>query len=230
MYQIDIIKFKNNIFIENGGNVMKKKILIVGGVTGGASAATRLRRNSEEDEIIMFEKGPHVSFSNCALPYHLSGVIKSADRLVLMSPEKFNKQYNIEVRTNSEVISIDRKNKNIEIRKIDSNEIYKESYDKLILSPGAHPIVPKIEGIDEVNLFTIRNVVDIDGINKYLKNNDIKDVAVIGGGFIGVETVENLCNGGYNVTLIEADKQILDHLIMIWFRYYIKRFMIKELI
>lgn len=188
---------------------MKKKILIVGGVAGGASAATRLRRNSEEDEIIMFEKGPHVSFSNCALPYHLSGVIKSADRLVLMSPEKFNKQYNIEVRTNSEVISIDRKNKNIEIRKIDNNEIYKESYDKLILSPGAHPIVPKIEGIDEVNLFTIRNVVDIDGINKYLKNNDIKDVAVIGGGFIGVETVENLCNGGYNVTLIEADKQIL---------------------
>lgn len=188
---------------------MKKKILIIGGVAGGASAATRLRRNSEEDEIIMFEKGPHVSFSNCALPYHLSGVIKSPDRLVLMSPEKFKKQYNIEVRTNSEVVSIDRKNKTIEIRITGSNETYKESYDKLILSPGAHPIVPKIGGIDEVNLFTIRNVVDIDRINKYLKNNDIKDVAVIGGGFIGVETAENLCNGGYNVSLIEADKQIL---------------------
>ena len=120
---------------------MKKKILIVGGVAGGASAATRLRRNSEEDEIIMFEKGPHVSFSNCALPYHLSGVIKSADRLVLMSPEKFKKQYNIEVRTNSEVISIDRKNKNIEIRKIDSNEIYKESYDKQLISPREHTIL-----------------------------------------------------------------------------------------
>lgn len=188
---------------------MKKKILVIGGVAGGASAATRLRRNSEEDEIIMFEKGPHVSFSNCALPYHLSGVIKSADRLVLMSPEKFKKQYNIDARTNSEVISIDRKNKTIEVRKTDSNEIYKESYDKLILSPGAHPIVPKIEGIDEANLFTIRNVVDIDAINQYLKSNDIKDVAVIGGGFIGVETAENLRNGGYNVSLIEADRQIL---------------------
>lgn len=188
---------------------MKKKILIIGGVAGGASAATRLRRNSEEDEIIMFEKGPHVSFSNCALPYHLSGVIKSADRLVLMSPEKFKKQYNIEVRINSEVVSIDRKNKTIEIKKIDSNESYKESYDKLILSPGAHPIVPKIEGIDAVNLFTIRNVVDIDKINQYLKTSDIKDVSVIGGGFIGVETAENLHEGGYNVSLIEADKQIL---------------------
>ena len=151
---------------------MKKKILIIGGVAGGASAAARLRRNSEEDEIIMFEKGPHVSFSNCALPYHLSGVIKTPDRLVLMSPEKFKKQFNIDARTNSEVISIDRKNKTVEIRKTDSDEIYKESYDKLILSPGAHPIV-------------------------------------IGGGFIGVEAAENLQDGGYNVSLVEAGNQIL---------------------
>ncbi|WP_321994895.1 FAD-dependent oxidoreductase [Clostridium butyricum] len=188
---------------------MKKKILIIGGVAGGASAAARLRRNSEEDEIIMFEKGPHVSFSNCALPYHLSGVIKTPDRLVLMSPEKFKKQFNIDARTNSEVISIDRKNKTVEIRKTDSDEIYKESYDKLILSPGAHPIVPKFEGSDEVSLFTIRNVVDIDKINQYLKNNNIKDVAVIGGGFIGVEAAENLQDGGYNVSLVEAGNQIL---------------------
>ena len=141
---------------------MKKKILIVGGVAGGASAAARLRRLSEEDEIIMFEKGPHVSFSNCALPYHLSGIIDEADKLVLMSPEKFKAQYNIEARVNSEVISIDRKNKELEIKNTQTGEIYRENYDKLILSPGAKPIVPNIPGIEKVNMFTIRNVVDID--------------------------------------------------------------------
>lgn len=188
---------------------MKKKILIVGGVAGGASAATRLRRNSEEDEIIIFEKGPHVSFSNCSLPYHLSGVIESPNTLVLMNPEKFKKQFNIETRTNNEVLSIDRKNKLIEVKNLQTDEVYKENYDKLILSPGAHPIVPKFEGLDNINLFTIRNVVDIDRINTYLKLNTIKDVAVIGGGFIGIETAENLKNGGYNVSLIEASNQIL---------------------
>ena len=109
---------------------MKKRILIVGGVAGGASAATRLRRNSEEDEIIMFEKGPHVSFSNCALPYHLSGTIQSANRLVLMSPEKFKAQYNIEARVSSEVLSIDRNNKAVEVKNILTGEIYREKYGR----------------------------------------------------------------------------------------------------
>ncbi|MBU5454395.1 FAD-dependent oxidoreductase [Caproiciproducens sp. MSJ-32] len=188
---------------------MKKKILIVGGVAGGASAAARLRRHSEEDEIIIFEKGPHVSFSNCSLPYHLSGIIEDADKLVLMSPEKFKVQYNIDVRVNSEVISIDRKNKSVEVRDYTRNEVYKEKYDKLILSPGAKPIVPKIEGIEKVKIFTIRNVVDIDKLNSFVKKLDRKDITVIGGGFIGVETAENLREAGYKVTLVEGSEQIL---------------------
>nr|WP_207729503.1 FAD-dependent oxidoreductase [Clostridium gallinarum] len=186
-----------------------KKILIVGGVAGGASAATRLRRLSEEDNIIMFEKGPHVSFSNCGLPYHLSGVIDEVDKLLLMSPEKFKAQYNIEARVNSEVLAIDRKNKEIEVKNYLTGEVYKESYDKLILSPGAKPIVPNIKGLDKVNIFTIRNVVDIDKLNKFVKELNAKDIAVIGGGFIGVEVAENLRKAGYNVSLIEAMEQIL---------------------
>lgn len=185
------------------------KILIVGGVAGGASAAARLRRNSEEDKIIMFEKGPHVSFSNCALPYHLSGMIAEAERLVLMSPEKFMAQYNIEARINSEVLEINRKNKEIKIKNLISGEIYYEKYDKLILSPGAKPIVPHIPGNEEVNLFTIRNVVDIHHLNQFVKSLPIKDVAIIGGGYVGVEAAENLKEAGYNVALIEASNQIL---------------------
>ena len=188
---------------------MKRKILIVGGVAGGASAAARLRRLSEEDEIIMFEKGPHVSFSNCALPYHLSGLIDEADRLVLMSPEKFLVQYNIQARVNNEVLSINKEEKSVQVKNLLTGETYKESYDKLVLSPGAKPIVPNIPGIEEVNIFTIRNVVDIDKLNKYVKSVDTKDIAVIGGGYIGVEAAENLREAGYNVALIEATDQIL---------------------
>lgn len=188
---------------------MKKKILIVGGVAGGASAAARLRRLSEEDEIIMFEKGPHVSFSNCALPYHLSGIIDEADKLVLMSPEKFLVQYNIKARVNNEVLSINKEEKNVTVKNLLTGETYKESYDKLVLSPGAKPIVPNIPGIEEVNIFTIRNVVDIDKLNKYIKSMDAEDIAVIGGGFIGVEAAENLRDAGFNVALIEGTDQIL---------------------
>ncbi len=192
-----------------GCNCMNKRILIVGGVAGGASAATRLRRNNEKDEIIIFEKSPHVSFSNCALPYHLSGTIQSANRLVLMTPEKFKAQYNIEARVSSEVLSIDKDKKEIKVKNLLTNEIYTETYDKLILSPGARPIVPNIPGIENVNIFTIRNVVDISKLNKFIQDLNVKDVAVIGGGYIGVEAAENLIEGGYNTSLIEATPQIL---------------------
>lgn len=188
---------------------MAKKILIVGGVAGGASAAARLRRLSEEDTIVMFEKGPHVSFSNCSLPYHLSGVVDSTEKLVLMNPNKFMNQYRIDARVNNEVLSIDRKNKKVTVKNLITEEIYDESYDKLILSPGAKPIVPKIEGIDRANIFTIRNVIDIDKLNQFVKSSESKKVAVIGGGYIGVEAAENLREAGYNVTLIEAMPQIL---------------------
>lgn len=185
-----------------------KKILIIGGVAGGASAAARLRRHSEEDQIIMFEKGPHVSFSNCSLPYHLSGLVE-ADSLVLMQPEKFMKQYKIEARINNEVINIDKEKKEVTVREVITGKEYTENYDKLILSMGAKPIVPKIPGIEKVNTFTIRNVVDIDRLNKFIKDTAPKNVTVIGGGFIGIETVENLKEAGYNVTLIEAANQIM---------------------
>ena len=188
---------------------MSKKILIVGGVAGGASAAARLRRHSEEDQIVLFEKGPHVSFSNCCLPYHLSGVVAKAEDLVLMSPEKFASQYRIEARVNNEVVSIDRENKTVEVKNTQTEETYTESYDKLILSPGAKPIVPPIPGLDKVNAFSIRNVVDIDKLKRFIESSSAKNISVIGGGFIGIEAMENLKDAGYNVTLIEAMPQVM---------------------
>lgn len=188
---------------------MKRKILIVGGVAGGASAAARLRRNSEEDEIIMFEKGPHVSFSNCSLPYHLSGMVETADDLVLMDPELFLTQYNIDARVNNEVVSINKDEKYITVKNLLTNEEYKENYDTLILSPGARPIVPRIPGIESVNVFTVRNVVDIDKLNNAVKSSQTKSISVIGGGFIGVEVAENLREAGYSVSLVEGTDQIL---------------------
>lgn len=188
---------------------MKRKILIVGGVAGGASAAARLRRNSEKDEIIMFERGPHVSFSNCSLPYYLSGMIEEADDLVLMEPELFLSQYNIDARVNNEVISINREKKSVTVKNMITGQEYDETYDKLILSPGARPIVPKIPGIELVSVFTVRNVVDIDKLNKAAKELNKGNIAVIGGGFIGVEVAENLREAGHNVSLVEGTEQIL---------------------
>jgi len=188
---------------------MGRKIIIVGGVAGGASTAARLRRNSEEDQIIMFEKGPHVSFSNCSLPYHLSGIVPEAEDLVLMDSPTFLKQYRIEARVNSEVIAIHTDSKTVSVKNHETGEEYQENYDKLILSPGASPIVPPIPGIEKVPVFTIRNVVDIDKLNKFIKKEEIKTVTVIGGGFIGVEAAENLKIAGFDVSLVEAVDQIL---------------------
>ncbi|MEG0353285.1 MAG: FAD-dependent oxidoreductase [Cellulosilyticaceae bacterium] len=188
---------------------MGRKILIVGGVAGGASAAARLRRHSEADQIIMFEKGPHVSFSNCSLPYHLSGMIEDANRLVLMNPEKFITQYKIEARVNNEVVSIDRVAKEVEVKNTLTGEMYRESYDKLVLSPGAKPILPAFKGIENVHSFGIRNVVDIAKLREFIQENKVKRVAVVGGGYIGIEVAENLRVAGHEVTLIEAANQIL---------------------
>lgn len=185
------------------------KILIIGGVAGGASAATKLRRFSEEDEIIIFEKGPHVSFSNCALPYHLSGMIEPAQKLVLMNPEKFRKQYGIEARVNEEVIAINRSDKTITVKNILTHKTYEESYDKLILSPGARPNMLNIKGIQELPVYTVRNVVDINRIKQELVHKSMTKVTVVGGGYIGIEVAENLLEAGYEVTLIESMPQIL---------------------
>lgn len=190
---------------------MNKKILIVGGVAGGASVAARARRIDESATIIMFERGPHVSFSNCALPFHLSGIVEDSDDLVLMSPEQFKNQYNIEARVNTEVIKINREEKTILVRNQLTSEEYEEAYDELVLSPGANPILPKsIKGIQKDHVFTVRNVVDIKQLNKYLNDNKIEEVAVVGGGFIGVEVAENLCLSKKKVSLIESLDQIMN--------------------
>ncbi len=190
-------------------NKRPNKILIVGGVAGGASAAARIRRLDEQCKIVMFERGPHVSFSNCALPFHLSGLIKDHEDLVLLQPEDFYDEFRIDARVYSEVVDIDRDKKEVEVKNLKTGEKYKESYDKLILSPGANPIVPPFKGVELVNIFTIRNVVDIIKLDGHIRGKDCKNVTVIGGGFIGIEAAENLKLAGRNVTLIEAMSQIM---------------------
>ncbi|UJF16374.1 FAD-dependent oxidoreductase [Jeotgalibaca sp. MA1X17-3] len=189
---------------------MSKRILIIGGVAGGASVAARVRRIDESAVIVMFERGPFVSFSNCALPFHLSGIIEDAQDLVLMTPDGFSKQYNIDARVNHEVVSINKKEKTIVVKNVLTNEEKTEKYDELVLSPGANAILPKsIKGIDQKHVFTVRNVPDIDGIKKYITENNIEDTVVIGGGYIGLEVAENLKLDNKNVTLVEAAKQIM---------------------
>lgn len=188
---------------------MSKKIIVVGGVAGGASTAARLRRIDEQSEIIMFEKGPHVSFSNCSLPFHLSGIVENSKRLVLMDPVAFKTKYNIDARTSSEVVRINRAEKTVTVRQLETNEEYEESYDKLVLSPGAAPIVPNVAGTNLSHVFTVRNVVDIEKLQRAIQQQDAQHITVIGGGFIGVEVAENLRLAGRNVTLVQSAPQLL---------------------
>lgn len=185
------------------------KIVVVGGVAGGASTAARIRRLDEQAQIIMFEKGPHVSFSNCALPYRLSDCVNSDQKLIMMTPEKFAHQYNIQARLNHEVISIKKDEKKVKVKNLINNEEFEESYDKLILAPGASAIIPNIKGIDQAHTFIVKNVADVSKLYAFLKEHKIKKTAVLGGGFIGVEVCENLIHAGYEVSLIEAMPQIL---------------------
>ncbi|QVK18176.1 FAD-dependent oxidoreductase [Mycoplasmatota bacterium] len=191
---------------------MNKKILIVGGVAGGASTAARIRRLDESAEIIMFEKGPHVSFSNCCLPYHLNGLIPEHEQLVLMCPEQFYNQYRINARVNNEVLSVNREKKELTVKNVVTNEVYIENYDKLVLSPGADAIVPPISGIKNADVFVVKNVVDIAKLKGFIVSKKAKNISVIGAGFIGLEVAENLKEAGYNVTLIEAANQVMRNL------------------
>lgn len=188
---------------------MGKKVLIIGGVAGGASVAARVRRLDEDAEIIMFERGPHVSFSNCSLPYYLSGIVEDSQKLVLMDPVIFKSRYNIEARVNQEVIKINRNRRTITIKDLFTDKTYEEAYDKLVLSPGATPIRPNLEGINNNNVLTVRNVVDIEQIDNFVKQNSVTKVAVIGGGFIGVEVAENLRLAGYHVSIVEFANQVM---------------------
>ena len=189
---------------------MNKRILIIGGVAGGASVAARARRLDAGAEIIMFERGPHVSFSNCSLPYYLSGVVGNSDALLMMSPEKFKKSYDIDARVNSEVMAINRDKKTIEIKNTLTGDIHEEAYDVLVMAPGASPVKPRsISGIDGKNMYTVRNVADIVHLKDGLEAAGAENTAVIGGGFIGIEVAENLAKAGKKVTVVEAMSQIL---------------------
>lgn len=187
---------------------MSKKILIVGGVAGGASAAARMRRLDENAEIIMFERGEHISFANCGLPYHIGETIKERELLLVQTPEGMGKRFNLDIRINSEVVSIDTDNKKVKVNSKDRGE-YEESYDFIILSPGAKPIEPNLKGIQSKGIYKLRNVNDMDRIKAVVDSQKIKEAVVIGGGFIGVETAENLKERGINVTLVEAAPHIL---------------------
>lgn len=183
------------------------KILIVGGVAGGATAATRLRRLSEENEVIIFEKGQYVSFANCGLPYHISGTIDKRDALLLQTPESLKERYNLDVRIFSEVLAIDSEAKTISVKNLQTEEIYTESFDRLLLSPGAEPIRPPFEGVNSNKIYTLRNIPDMDKIIDKTKNAE--SFVVVGGGFIGLEVAENLIEAGKKVKLIELGNQVM---------------------
>ena len=184
------------------------KILIVGGVAGGASAAARSRRLSEDSEIILFERGPDVSFANCGLPYYVGGEISDRAKLLVTTSARLKERYNLDVRTNSSVEAIDRAAKKIRVRDLVSNREYDETYDKLILSPGAAPLRPSIPGIDLPGVFTLRNLHDVDGI-KARVDKGIKNAVIVGAGFIGLELAENFVKRGVSTTVVELQDQVL---------------------
>ncbi|MCL1859195.1 MAG: DsrE/DsrF/DrsH-like family protein [Oscillospiraceae bacterium] len=185
------------------------KILIIGGVAGGATAAARLRRLDEHAEIIMFERGEYISFANCGLPYYIGGEIKDKEDLTLQTPGSFHKRFNVDVRIQSEVFSIDREAKKVSVKNLQTGESYEESYDKLILSPGAAPFVPNIDGADNAKVFTLRNIPDTYKIKDFIDNNSPESAVIVGGGFIGIEMAENLKNAGLDVTLVEMADQVI---------------------
>lgn len=184
------------------------KYVIVGGVAGGATAAARIRRNTEEAEIILFEKGEYISYANCGLPYYIGGVIADREKLFVQTPQAFGRRFNLDVRVQSEVIAIHPSEKTVDIRTSDG-ETYSETYDKLLLSPGASPVRPPLHGIDLEGIFTLRNVNDTDRIKEYLQSHSVKRAVIIGAGFIGLEMAENLQEAGAEVAIVEMANQVM---------------------
>lgn len=184
------------------------KYVIVGGVAGGATAAARLRRVDETADILLLEKGPHISYANCGLPYYIGGVIAERDKLLVQTPEAFGKRFRIDVRVKNEVLAINAKAKTLTIRNADGKE-YEEAYDKLLLSPGANPVKPPLEGIESEGIFTLRNVEDTDRIKAYVTGKQVKRAVVVGAGFIGLEMAENLHHAGIAVSVVEMGNQVM---------------------
>ncbi len=184
------------------------KLLIIGGVAGGASAAARARRLSEEAQIVLFERGPDVSFANCGLPYYLGGTIQEREKLLVTTAQRLRERFNLDVRTQSSVEAIDRAAKKVRVREVSTGREYEESYDKLILAPGAAPIRPPLPGIDLPGIFTLRNLEDTDQIKARI-DQGVRQAVVVGAGFIGLEMVENLVRRGISTTLVELQDQVL---------------------
>lgn len=184
------------------------KYLIIGGVAGGATTAARLRRLDEQAQIIMIERSDHISYANCGLPYYVGGVISERERLFVQTPESFKAMLNVDVRVQEEVTSIDRKAKEVTVTRRDGST-YSESYDKLVLAPGAEPLRPPIPGIKDELIFTLRNVQDTDKIKDHIENNDVHHVIIVGAGFIGLEMAENLHHRGIRVTIVEMAEQVM---------------------
>ena len=191
------------------GQSKKPRILIVGGVAGGASCAARARRLSEDAEIIIFERGPFVSFANCGLPYYVGNVITHEKSLLVATPELFSKRFNIEVRVQSEVLAIDREKRELKVRNLLTGEVSTEIYDALVLAPGSSPIRPPLPGINLPGIFTLRTIPDSNRMKDWIVNKGVKRAVIIGGGFIGLETSENLVKRGISVTIIEMLPQVM---------------------
>ena len=188
------------------------KTLIIGGVAGGASAAARLRRLKEDEEIILLERGEYVSFANCGLPYYIGGVITERSRLTIQTPQSFKARFNVDVRVLNEAVSVNPQFKTVEIRNLKTGEIYSESYDNLILSPGARQVKPNIEGADAPNVFTLRNIPDMLEIKRYIENERPRRAVVAGGGYIGLEMAENLKRAGIETTVAEISEHLIPSL------------------
>lgn len=190
--------------------MMPKKIIIIGGVAGGATAAARLRRLDEKSTIVLFERCEHISFANCGLPYYIGKTIKDRQKLLVQTVEGMSKKFNLDIRNLSEVTQINRDKKTVQVKNLTTNAIYEESYDTLVLSPGAKPLFPPIDGIAEAkNIFTLRNIPDTDKIKTYVDQKHPQRAIVIGGGFIGLEMAENLVDRGIEVTVVEMSKQVM---------------------
>lgn len=185
------------------------KIVIVGGVAGGASAAVRARRLSETAQIIVLERGEYASFANCGLPYHIGGEIPQRDSLLLKTPQDFRQRFNVEVRVRNEVLSIDPQGKSVEVRDSASGKTYHESYDRLLLSSGAAPLVPPLPGVTSPGVFTLRSINDMDAILAHIAARAPQHATVVGGGFIGLEVAEALHQRGLAVTLLEMGAQVM---------------------
>ena len=186
------------------------KVVIVGGVAGGATAAARIRRLDEQAEIVVFERSGYISYANCGLPYYIGDVITDPDELTLQTPASFWKRFRVDMRVRHEVQSIDAENKTVSVKNLETGEVFAESYDKLVLSPGAKAVIPEVPGVDSDKIFTLRTVEDTFAIKDYIRANNPKSAVMVGGGFISVELAENLRELGMDVTIVQRPKQLMN--------------------